>query len=244
MEWTTDPWTSCPADPVQGAGDVLPVFASSVPSKSPGWIRSLPAAVSSSGPERRSRELRRAPKTQQEGLASLWSRAVRSCGQLHRKPDCWILILHLLNYDHEVPAENVRRRCSDGGVIEPEAKDLSQWEVRSFRRDRLHSLNSWPYSARVREPARPEPDRALYGGDLAHAAASLSNNPAKTATAPPDSSRIAKGGKVSVQQFPGARSTAFPRPQLLTFAGHEGVRPDDVRACGLSRQAHTWSSKV
>jgi len=51
-------------------------------------------------------------------------------GQLTRKPDGRTLILHLLNYDHKVPAENVKVRLNLSGLVDPpETKDLSRWEV-------------------------------------------------------------------------------------------------------------------
>jgi len=57
-------------------------------------------------------------------------------GQLTRKPDGRTLILHLLNYDHEVPAENVKVRLQLNGLVDlREAKDLSQWEVKVLSPD-------------------------------------------------------------------------------------------------------------
>jgi hypothetical protein len=51
-------------------------------------------------------------------------------GQLTRKPDGRTLILHLLNYDHQIPAENVKVRLDLSGLIDPpETKDLSRWEI-------------------------------------------------------------------------------------------------------------------
>jgi len=38
-------------------------------------------------------------------------------GQLTRKPDGRTLILHLLNYDHKTPAENVKIRLELGGLV-------------------------------------------------------------------------------------------------------------------------------
>src|SRR5262249_20732671 len=49
-------------------------------------------------------------------------------GQLTRKPDGRTLILHLLNYDHQVPAENVKVRLDLSGLGKD--LDLSRWEVR------------------------------------------------------------------------------------------------------------------
>ena len=46
-------------------------------------------------------------------------------GQLTRKPD-GTLILHLLNYDHQAPAENVKVRLELSGLVQ----DLSRWEVK------------------------------------------------------------------------------------------------------------------
>jgi hypothetical protein len=57
-------------------------------------------------------------------------------GQLTRKPDGRTLILHLLNYVHEVPAENVKVQLDLNGLVDlPETKDLSQWEVNVFSPD-------------------------------------------------------------------------------------------------------------
>jgi hypothetical protein len=46
-------------------------------------------------------------------------------GQLTRKPDGRTLILHLLNYNHQAPAENVQVRLDLSGLVQ----DLSRWEV-------------------------------------------------------------------------------------------------------------------
>jgi len=46
-------------------------------------------------------------------------------GQLTRKPDGRTLILHLLNYDHQAPAENVKVLLDLSGLVE----DLSRWKV-------------------------------------------------------------------------------------------------------------------
>jgi hypothetical protein len=57
-------------------------------------------------------------------------------GQLTRKPDGRTLILHLLNYDHRVPAENVKVRLQLNGLVDLwEAKDLSHWEVKVLSPD-------------------------------------------------------------------------------------------------------------
>ncbi len=57
-------------------------------------------------------------------------------GQLTRKSDGRTLILHLLNYDDEVPAENVKVRLQLNGLAGlREAKDLSQWEVKVLSPD-------------------------------------------------------------------------------------------------------------
>ena len=57
-------------------------------------------------------------------------------GQLTRKPDGRTLILHLLNYDHRVPAENVKVRLDLSG-LEPSGlvHDLSGWEVKVLSPD-------------------------------------------------------------------------------------------------------------
>jgi hypothetical protein len=51
-------------------------------------------------------------------------------GQLTRKPD-GTLILHLLNYDHQSPAENVKVRLDLSGLVQ----DLSRWEVKVLSPD-------------------------------------------------------------------------------------------------------------
>ena len=57
-------------------------------------------------------------------------------GQLTRKPDGRTLILHLLNYNHQVPAENVKVRLDLSGLVHlPETKDLSRWEVKVLSPD-------------------------------------------------------------------------------------------------------------
>jgi hypothetical protein len=52
-------------------------------------------------------------------------------GQLTRKPDGRTLILHLLNYDHRVAAENVKVRLELSGLVQ----DLSRWEVKVLSPD-------------------------------------------------------------------------------------------------------------
>jgi hypothetical protein len=57
-------------------------------------------------------------------------------GQLTRKPDGRTFILHLLNYDHQVPAENVKVRLELSGLVQlQETKDLSGWEVKVLSPD-------------------------------------------------------------------------------------------------------------
>ena len=57
-------------------------------------------------------------------------------GQLTRKPDGRTLILHLLNYDHQAPAENVRVRLDLSGLVDlRETKDLSGWELKILSPD-------------------------------------------------------------------------------------------------------------
>jgi len=51
--------------------------------------------------------------------------------QLTQKPDGRTLILHLLNYDHHTPTENVRVRLELSGLVE----DLSRWEVKVLSPD-------------------------------------------------------------------------------------------------------------
>jgi hypothetical protein len=52
-------------------------------------------------------------------------------GQLARKPDGRTFILHLLNYDHQHPAENVRVRLDLRGLV----PDLSRWDIKVFSPD-------------------------------------------------------------------------------------------------------------
>ena len=52
-------------------------------------------------------------------------------GQLTRKPDGRTLILHLLNYDHQAAAENVKVRLELNGLVQ----DLSRWEVKVLSPD-------------------------------------------------------------------------------------------------------------
>jgi len=52
-------------------------------------------------------------------------------GQLTRKPDGRTFILHLLNYDHLAPAENVKVRLDLSGLVQ----DLSRWEVKVLSPD-------------------------------------------------------------------------------------------------------------
>ena len=52
-------------------------------------------------------------------------------GQLTRKPDGRTLILHLLNYDHQAPAEDVKVRLDLSDLVQ----DLSRWEVKVLSPD-------------------------------------------------------------------------------------------------------------
>ncbi len=54
--------------------------------------------------------------------------------QLTRKPDGRTLILHLLNYDHDLPAENVKVRLNLSGLVQ----ELSRWEVKVLSPDVAH----------------------------------------------------------------------------------------------------------
>ena len=57
-------------------------------------------------------------------------------GQLTRKPDARTFILHLLNYGHQVPAENVKVRLDLSGQVDlRETKDVSGWEVKVLSPD-------------------------------------------------------------------------------------------------------------
>ena len=65
-------------------------------------------------------------------------------GQLTRKPDGRTFVLHLLNYDHQAPAENVKVRLNlsgldrSGPVDLRETKDLTGWEVNVLSPDATH----------------------------------------------------------------------------------------------------------
>jgi hypothetical protein len=52
-------------------------------------------------------------------------------GQLIRKPDGRTLILHLLNYNQQVPAKNVKVRLDLSGLVQ----DLSRWDVKVLSPD-------------------------------------------------------------------------------------------------------------
>ena len=94
-------------------------------------------------------------------------------GQLTRKPDGRTFILHLLNYDHQVPAENVKVRLDLSGLVQ----DLSRWEVKVVSPDAAQPRVRWSLSARERLRVHPAPDRALYrGGSLAQAGAIVLSN--------------------------------------------------------------------
>jgi len=57
-------------------------------------------------------------------------------GQLTRKPDGRSLILHLLNYNHQAPAENVKVRLELSGLVDlGEANGLSRWDVKVLSPD-------------------------------------------------------------------------------------------------------------
>jgi hypothetical protein len=57
-------------------------------------------------------------------------------GQLTRESNDRTLILHLLNYDQTVPAENVKVRLELNGLVDlREAQDLSQWKVKVLSPD-------------------------------------------------------------------------------------------------------------
>jgi hypothetical protein len=57
-------------------------------------------------------------------------------GQLTRTPDARTFILHLLNYDHRIPAENVKVRLELTGLVCNTCNnDLSRWEVKVFSPD-------------------------------------------------------------------------------------------------------------
>jgi hypothetical protein len=54
-------------------------------------------------------------------------------GQLTRKSDGKTLVLHLLNYDHQAPAVNVKVRLNLGGL----AQDLRRWNVKVLSPDEV-----------------------------------------------------------------------------------------------------------
>jgi hypothetical protein len=57
-------------------------------------------------------------------------------GQLTRKPEGRTLILHLLNYDHQAPAENVKVRLDLSGLVDlRESDDLSRLELKILSPD-------------------------------------------------------------------------------------------------------------
>jgi len=57
-------------------------------------------------------------------------------GQLTRKPDGRTFILHLLNYDHQTLAENMKVRLDLSGLVDlGETKDLRRWEVKVLSPD-------------------------------------------------------------------------------------------------------------
>jgi hypothetical protein len=61
-------------------------------------------------------------------------------GQLTRKPGGRAFILHLLNYDHLAPAENVKVRLELSGLVDlRETKDLSDWKVKVLSPDTAQS---------------------------------------------------------------------------------------------------------
>jgi len=55
-------------------------------------------------------------------------------GQLTRKPDGRTLILHLLNYNHQATAKNVKVRLDLSGLVQ----DLSRWQVKVLSPDEAH----------------------------------------------------------------------------------------------------------
>ena len=56
-------------------------------------------------------------------------------GQLTRKPGGRTLILHLLNYNHQSAAENVKIRLELSGLDLPEDHDPSRWKLKVFSPD-------------------------------------------------------------------------------------------------------------
>jgi len=82
-------------------------------------------------------------------------------GQLTRKPGGRTLILHLLNYDHQAPAENVKVRLELNGLVE----DMSQWRVKVLSPDTPQPQFTG-LSLHGHRRVRLQPDRALYRGDF------------------------------------------------------------------------------
>ena len=93
--------------------------------------------------------------------------------QLTRKPDGRTVILHLLNYNHQVPAENVKVRLDLNGLV----PDLSRWQVKVLSPDAaqpqfaglfLHGCVSEFTLRRIEHYAavlsRPVPDPRLIEG--------------------------------------------------------------------------------
>ena len=79
--------------------------------------------------------------------------------QLTRKPDGRILILHLLNYNHQVPAKNVKVQLDLRGLVQ----DLSRWEMKVLSPDAAQ-----PQFADLSlhgSVVHTGPNRALYRGD-------------------------------------------------------------------------------
>ena len=82
-------------------------------------------------------------------------------GQLTRKSDGSTLILHLLNYDHHAPAQNVKVRLELSGLV----RDLSRWELKIFSPDAAQpGLAGLSLHGNVAQFTLG-PDRALYRGD-------------------------------------------------------------------------------
>ena len=84
-------------------------------------------------------------------------------GQLTRKSDGRTFIVHLLNYNHQVPAENVKVRLDLSGlVLNPGPEPLAG---ESPFAGRGPASVHWPLSTRERLRVHSAPDRALHRGD-------------------------------------------------------------------------------
>jgi hypothetical protein len=68
-------------------------------------------------------------------------------GQLTQEPDGKTFILHLLNYDHHAPANDVKVRLNLGGLV----GDLSRWKMKALSPDGQPRLNGLSLHGNVAE---------------------------------------------------------------------------------------------